>query len=243
MIYKVNILFLFLLFSPLLSFSQDEDSLENQTTYHRELSASLFLHTHGYGVNFRKAKHVSVNQKRVFEIDWCSMNHPKNYVFSTSQISETKRYTYGELNSVSVIRVGYGNQKLLAGKTLRSNVEIRFLYLGGLSLAFLKPVYYELYMPGEELVFAKYNNETKNIIRGGAGYAMGFGESAAMPGVYGKSAVSFEYASKYNYIRALETGFVLDIYYKDVPILAETKNYPYFISFYVGLTYGKKWYR
>ena len=86
-------------------------------------------------------------------------------------------------------------------------------------------------------------NETKNIIRGGAGYAMGFGESAAMPGVYGKSAVSFEYASKYNYIRALETGFVLDIYYKDVPILAETKNYPYFISFYVGLTYGKKWYR
>ena len=98
-------------------------------------------------------------------------------------------------------------------------------------------------MPGEELVFAKYNNETKNIIRGGAGYAMGFGESAAMPGVYGKSAVSFEYASKYNYIRALETGFVLDIYYKDVPILAETKNYPYFISFYVGLTYGKKWYR
>lgn len=243
MIFKVNILFLFLLCLPLLSFSQEEDSLENQTTYHKELSASLFLHTHGYGVNFRKAKHVSVNQKRVFEIDWCSMNHPKNYVFTASQISETKRYTYGELNAVSLIRVGYGHQKLLAGKSLRSNVEIRFLYVGGVSFAFLKPVYFELDYPGDELHYDKFNDASKNYIRGGAGYSMGFSEMTVMPGIYGKTALSFEYASKYNYIRALETGFVFDIYYKDVPILAETKNYPYFISFYVGLTYGKKWYR
>jgi len=243
MIFKVNILFLCFFCLSQASFSQEEDSLENQTTYHKELSGSLFLHTHGCGVNFRKAKHVSVNQKRVFEIDWCTMNHRKNYVFSSSQISETKRFTYGELNAVSIIRAGYGNQKLLAGKTLRSNVEIRFLYLGGLSLPFLKPVYFELDLPGDELGYDKFTSETKNSIRGGAGYWRGFNEMGVMPGIYGKTAVSFEYASKYNYIRALETGFVFDIYYKDVPILAETKNYPYFISFYVGLTYGKKWYR
>ena len=243
MIFKANILFLFLVCLPLLSFSQEEDSLENQTTYHKELSGSLFLHTRGYGANFRKAKHLSVHHKKVFEIDWCTMNHPKNYVFPSSQISETKRYTYGELNAVSLIRVGYGNQKLLAGKTLKSNVDIRFLYLGGLSLAFLKPVYFELDLPGDGLGYDKFTSETKNSISGGAGYWRGFNEMGGMPGIYGKTAVSFEYASKYNYIRALETGFVFDIYYKDVPILAETKNYPYFISFYVGLTYGKKWYR
>ena len=241
--FKVNILFLFLICLPLSGFSQEEDTLENQTTYHREMSGMLFIHTHGYGINYRTAKHISVDKKRFFESDFCSMRHAKNYVIASSQISETRRYTYGELNSVGLLRVGYGKQKLLAGKTLKNNLEIRFLYVGGVSLAFLKPMYYELDLPNDSLAYDKFNASTKDYIAGGAGYGKGFNEISVMPGIYGKLAIGFDYASKYNHIRALETGLVFDIYYKDVPILAETKNYPYFLSFYVGIRYGKKWYR
>lgn len=224
-------------------FSQEEDTLENQTTYHREMSGMLFIHTHGYGINFRKASHISVDKKRFIDVDFCSMRHAKNYVIPSSTISETRRYTYGELNSVGVLRLGYGQQKLLAGKTLRNNIEIRFLYAGGLSLAILKPTYFELDLPNDSVAYDKFNNSTKDYIVGGAGYAKGFSEISVMPGLYGKLSLSFDYSSKYNNIRALETGVVFDIYYKDVPILAETKNYPYFLSFYVGIRYGKKWYR
>ncbi len=203
----------------------------------------LFLHTHGFGANFRKASHLSVSSKRFYEVDFCSMQHAKNYIIPSSQISDSKSYTYGELNSVALLRLGYGKHKLLAGKTLKNNVEIRYLYAAGLSLAILKPVYYELDVTGDSVVYAKFSSSSKNYIKGGAPYGIGLNEISFMPGVYAKTAIGFEYASKYNYIRAIETGLVLDVYYKDVPILAETKNYPFFISFYVGLTYGKKWYR
>jgi len=243
MLQKVNILFILLFSLSLESFSQEEDSLENQLTYHKEWTGMAFLHTHGYGLNVRKGYHVAWDKKRVFEIDFCSMQHAKNYVISASQISNTKSYTYGELNSVAVLRLGYGMQKLLAGKTLRNNVEIRWLYQGGFSLAILKPSYFELDMPGDEVSYARFSNESKNYIKGGAAYGMGFNEISVIPGVYAKTAVAFEYASRYNYIRAVEIGLIIDAYYKDVPILAETKNYPYFVSFYLGFTYGKKWYR
>lgn len=243
MLHKVNILFLVFFSLSLNSFSQEEDSLENQLTYHKEMSGMLFMHTHGYGLNLRKGYHVAWDKKRVFEIDFCSMMHAKNYVISASQISNTKSYTYGELNSVGILRMGYGMQKLLAGKTLKNNVEIRWLYQGGFSLALLKPVYFELDMPGDEVKYARFTNESKNYIKGGASYAMGINELSLIPGIYGKTAFAFEYASKYNYLRALEIGLMIDAYYKVVPILAETKNYPYFVSFYLGFTYGKKWYR
>lgn len=238
---KVKILFLICLSTSLLCYSQVEDTIDNMATYHHELAGQAFIHTGGYGVNMRRGYHITAFKKRIYEMDFAKMHHPKSYRISSSQVSDSKSYVYGELNSVFVLRGGYGKQKLLAGKTKRSNVEIRLVYTAGISLSILKPAYFEIDTSGG--VYEKFSLLHRDKVKGGAPYAMGFNEISLLPGAYGKLAFSFEYGGALDKVRAIETGFCFDLYYKDVPILAETKNYPFFATVYVGLVYGKKWYR
>ena len=243
---KVKILFIICLSTSVFCYSQVEDTVNNMTTFHREFSGQVFLHTGGlylnvFGANLRRGYHVTAMKKRVFEMDLVGMFHPKSYLIPASQVTDSKSYVYGQLNSVTVVRTGYGIQKLLAAKTMKKNVEIRLIYSGGLSLSILKPTYFEVDGGSIYKVYEKFSDQS--IIIGGAPYGMGFYEMSILPGAYGKLALGFEYGAALNKIKAIETGLTFDLYYKNVPILADTKNYPFFASVYVGLVYGKKWYR
>jgi hypothetical protein len=55
--------------------------------------------------------------------------------------------------------------------------------------------------------------------------------------------LNFEYAAERASIRSLEVGVVFDGYYKNVDLLALADNYPVYVSFYLSLQYGGKWYR
>ncbi|MFM7022481.1 MAG: hypothetical protein ACKOXB_05845 [Flavobacteriales bacterium] len=241
---KVKILFILSLCTSVFCYSQVEDTVNNMPTFHRELAGQIFVHTGGYGVNLRRSYHVTAMQKRFFEIDLTGMSHPKSITTPSSQITDSKSFVFGQLNSALLLRAGYGMHKVLAGKTTKSNVEIRLVYAGGLSLCVLKPSYFEIDAPGSnKVVYEKYSQTNKNYIKGGAPFGLGFYEISLLPGAYGKVALSFEYGGSLQRVRAIETGLNLDLYYKAVPLLADTKNYPFFVSVYVGLVYGKKWYR
>jgi len=240
---KVKILFLICLSTSLLCLGQVEDTVVNMVDYHQEMAGQVFLHTSGIGINFRRATHVTAYKKRMLDMDLCTMAHPKSYVIPSSQINNSLSFVYGELNSLLLLRAGYGVQKVIASKSNKSHVEIRMLYAGGLSLCFLKPSYFEIESSGNTKVFEKFTNANKSSIKGGAPFSHGFNELSLMPGAYGKMGLSFEYGGALEKVRAIETGIVVDVYYKDVPILASTKNYPFFVSIYLGVVYGKKWYR
>ncbi|MCX6181463.1 MAG: hypothetical protein NT150_06020 [Bacteroidetes bacterium] len=240
---KAKILFIICVSTSVLCYSQVEDTVNNMPTFHREFAGQAFLHTGGFGINVRRGYHITAFKKRIIELDFAGMSHPKSYLIPSSQVTDSKSYVYGQLNSVFVLRTGYGIQKLLAGKTTKSNVEIRLISTAGLSLAILKPTYFEIEAAGNFKMYEKFPSDPNKVVKGGGPYGMGFSEIFLIPGMYGKMALSFEYGGALNKIKAVETGLCFDLYYKEVPILAETKNYPFFVSVYVGLVYGKKWYR
>ena len=69
-----------------------------------------------------------------------------------------------------------------------------------------------------------------------------------MPGVFGQFGLSFEYGENPTKIRSIETGVSLDLYYQNVPIMADldpsdslNPNNLFFLSFYLSINYGKKW--
>jgi hypothetical protein len=65
-----------------------------------------------------------------------------------------------------------------------------------------------------------------------------------IPGVYVKSGLNFDWASKDERIMGVETGVVVDYFFKDVPIMAEfqnIKNQRAFISLYATILFGKKY--
>ena len=69
------------------------------------------------------------------------MKHPKQIRVINPYYYNARSYVYGKLNHVYMLRIGYGFKKLLNRKPYWGGIELRVLYMGGLSLAFAKPVY------------------------------------------------------------------------------------------------------
>ena len=224
--------------------------------YRYEMSGGILAHSSGFGINFRKGKHLTGYKKRMLEIELVSMKHPKEHK-SFNPSNEAKGYIFGKQNSFSILRGGIGIQKVITSKASKGGVEVRYLYYGGVSLGFLKPVYLEILRednsnpPGIKIVTEKYDPQkhTTGNIYGKAPYTKGLFETRMLPGIYGKFGLSFEYGALDDKIRAIETGVTIDLYYKKAPIMAKidnnvddyNPNKQFFFSFYINILYGNKW--
>lgn len=228
--------------------SEDSDT---EILLKQEASGGLVLHSNGWGFIFRRGTHATAKKKRMWEIEAVSMKHPKEFKSVNPYFENAKGYIYGKQNSLLVLRGGYGHQRVIYHKEDRRNggVEVRYHYYGGASLGLTKPVYLEILIPTNvpfefTLTTEKYNPDEHYIdnIYGKAPFAKGLNEIKVNPGVYLKSGFSFEYASRQDNIRTIEAGVVVDGYYKKIPIMALTENKQVFLSFYVNIQFGAKWY-
>lgn len=222
--------------------------------YRYEMSGGILAHSNGFGANFRKGKHLTGYKKRMLEIELVNMKHPKEYK-SFNPSNEAKGYIFGKQNSLVILRTGAGIQKVITSKANRGGVEVRYLYYGGASIGFLKPVYLEILreIPNStdfNIVREKYDPQKHNTgnIFGRAPFTLGLTEMSILPGIYGKFGLNFEYGVTDDKIRAIETGVTFDLYYKKAPIMAKIDNADdydpnkqFFISFYINILYGNKW--
>ena len=103
---------------------------------------------------------------------------------------------------------------------------------------------------GYDIVTEKYDPQkhTTGNIYGKAPYTKGLFEMRLLPGIYGKFGLNFEYGALDDKIRAIETGVIIDLYYKKAPIMAKIDNVDgydpnkqFFFSFYINILYGNKW--
>jgi len=219
--------------------------------YRKDVEGAVVIHSQGFGLNYRRGTHVNGINRKFIEVELVTMNDPKETKTYNSTYPNSKGFYYGELNSVLVLRAGVGYQKVLFGKAERErkSVEIRYSVFVGPSLAFAKPIYLEIIQsssnPGEfQLTTERYDPSVHNLsnIYDKASYLTGVSQTKIYPGAYAKFALSVEYSDRHNNVRAIETGVVIDGYPKAVPIMATEKNYPYFLTLYIDLIIGKKWY-
>ncbi|MFH1320803.1 MAG: hypothetical protein ABII90_09150 [Bacteroidota bacterium] len=227
--------------------------------YRYEMGGGIIAHSTGFGINFRKGKHITGFKKKMWEIELVNMKHPKEYK-SYHSSDNGKGYFYGKQNSFAVLRPGIGIQKVICSKTGDRGVEVRYLYFGGPSIGLLKPVYLEIRkedpISGDFYVIEKYDPQKHREpdIYGKAPYFKGITEMKIVPGIYGKFGLNFDYSDLDNKIRAIETGITIDLFYNwrekggKVPIMAKidstddfNPNKAYFLSFYINILYGNKW--
>lgn len=237
-------------FTP--SISQNDDA---QLLYRNEQVFGILVHSSGWGLNYRRGKHITGFKKRTIETEIVGMKHPKEIKTELSDFGTGRGYFYGKMNVITVVRGGYGYHKVISGKSDRRGVELRLVTLAGPTFAFAKPIYLEIWYPdnnnpGSQRVVEKYDpsnpyhvpyNNLYGII-GKAGYFTGFSEMKIYPGVFFKLGLSFEHSSLDEDIKLLETGVVADAFYKTVPIMANTKNNQVFLNFYINVMFGKKWF-
>jgi len=229
----------------------DQTRLDNgedvNVLYRNEASFGVLMHSAGgFGIAYRRGVFVTAKRKKMFEIEASNFKHPKEVKSVNAYYANSKGFIYGKLNSILLIRPGVGYQNVIFQKTDKKSVEIRYSYFIGTTLAFAKPVYLEIKkgptstIPSTE----RYNPEIhkQEDIYGKAPFFTGIGKTIIYPAAYAKLALSFEYADRYNALKAIETGVIVDVYPKALPIMAFNKKQQVYFSLYLKMIWGKKWF-
>lgn len=241
---------LFIMAGSRLAFSQQEepegyDSIADRVLLKKEMTGGITIHTLGMGANFRRGVNKTYFNSRIFEVEVVSMKHPKQVRLINPYYYNAKSFVYGKLNHVYMLRAGYGFKKLLNRKPYWGGIELRALYMGGVSIAFAKPVY--LVFWDETITYKKvekynpdnpYHNE--EYIYGRAPFTEGLNEIKVYPGVYLKGGLNFEFGKLNSKIRALEVGAVAEFFPVAIPIMAYNPAVNLFFNFYLNFSFGKR---
>jgi len=217
----------------------------NKAGFRKAVYGGAILHTQGIGLSLYFSKFKTVDIKTLYSFDFVNMKHPKE-VKTFGVIDENaKGYVYGKLNSLYVLRAGYGKKKILHEKLREQAVEIGYLWIVGPSIGLAKPVYLEVFNSvGEIPQIERYDPEkhSQDDIYGRGPSSRGVSEMKIHPGAFLKLGVVFEYSAYRSSIRAIEVGGILDAYPTRIPIMTNTKNNFLYPTLYINLLIGKKYF-
>lgn len=225
-------------------FSQGEISEQPRIFYRNEKSLGILVNTNGYGVSGRYANRINARKKTIWELDFVGIKHPKEYRYS-NPYNSNKTFVFGKLNCFFNLRVGYGKQKEMFRKVDKGGIAIRRYFNFGPTLGILKPIYYEVLEPTSDpyqynLVTEKFvTHLNQQYIYGRASFFKGFDEISVVPGIYGRFGLSFEYSKSDIKIHALETGVILDLFPKKIPIMDTEENDFYFLALFISYRFGR----
>ncbi len=245
----VPLLFLVFFAISFSGFSQGEIDKQDKVFFRNERSWSGSLNSNGWGLNYRYAKRLTAFSSLVFDVDFASIRHPKEIKSQSPYKGGWGRsYVFGKTNEAFSIRGGTGYQKELFKKFDQGGISVRFFSGGGLSLAWLKPVYYQKvtgYNPNtmeltyESSLFDPDYMQSVYDILDKESFFKGMNESKFLPGVFARAGLCFEYSAEDRLIHALEGGVQFEGFLKKLPILAIEDNQQFFITLFVTYRFGK----
>lgn len=222
-----------------------------------ELSGGLRLNSDGYSIfidkgflrggdEFGSENRDRFFQVRVIELEFSEIKHSKemssNPIIAGNSFPAGS-YTLGKINNFYQLKLGVGNRKLIAGKPDPETISIHWVYMGGFSAGLLKPYYLQIYGLGE----VKYSDEIEysfispELISGKASFSKGLNEIQFLPGIFLKTGMHFDFASRKNWVSGLEVGVNGSIYTQKVQQMVAQKPEQYFLNLYISLQFGKKW--
>lgn len=230
--------------------AQDQAAVdEPQIIYDRQFTGGFSLHSQGFGGFAQMGKYRGVKKIVLLNLDVLIMKHEKEVKSYNPVYDDSRSYVYGKMNNFYVIRPMIGKRKVLTMKERKSGVQVAYTYLFGPSLGITKPVYLEIGYPAipyDYLSVEKYDPERHffDDIYGRASGLRGLDELSLIPGATFKFGLDFEYANVRDRLKGISVGAVLDVYPRQVPIMAEDyveSNRQYFLTFYLNLFFGRKY--
>jgi TM2 domain-containing membrane protein YozV len=249
-ILKRTIYTILFIFGFIIASAQDEiiiDTSKNIILL-REASGGIMLHTQGWGLRFSKGYNKTEFRKRMLVFEFLEMQSPKQIRTINPYFTNSKSYVYGKLNAVYMLRGTYGIHRLLNRKPYWGGVELRFLYMGGVTLGFTKPIYLYILEPSPQfyeytIVEEKYdpNRHYVDNIYGRASFTKGFDEIGFYPGIHTKIGLDFDFGVYRSKVKSLEAGVIIDVFPRAVPIMAFNDPDYYFLTFYFSFNFGKRY--
>jgi hypothetical protein len=251
---KITLLFTLLLLALTTIWGQKKPSKDLRgVIYDQEKVLDARLHTHGWAANVQFGKLKTYYRTQYYGFGLGELRHFKETGSSTdfstlTQSSGFRRYTYGKQNYAYTVRGIMGAKRYFTEKAEKKGVAVGVNYSGGVSMGMMIPYYLEVstaIRDGNTRVI-KYTPETAALftdrlrIRGKGGFFKGITETSVVPGIYGQAGVHLDWGAFDEFLRAVEVGVQLDVFYKKLPIMISEQNKPYFLNFYASLQLGKR---
>ena len=232
--------------------------------YNREFTVDLKLHTSGFSIGANIAQLKTYYLTRFINFEIGELKHPKevrqNFDVQPNLGGRVSRsFIFGKQNNFWVIRGGLGEKRYFSEKAKRKGLAIGVSYSGGPSIGLLKPYYLQFVNfadPGSPVFttssekFSEDNADkflNVNQIFGASGFREGLGEIQLQPGAHVKGALHFDWGAFDEFVKAIEAGIMVDLYFKKIPIMVEspqienTENQPLFINLFLNFQFGKRW--
>jgi len=238
-------LFLFLVLTSA-CFAQDNEEVD--VLYSHQLFGGINLHTQGGGAFMNFSKFQDAFHLTNFGLEVVFLKHEKEIRSFNPVYEDSKSYVVGKANSFFIVRPSIGREKILTKKLRKSGVQVGYSYSFGPSIGLTKPIYLEIGYPSipyDYLVVERYNPDEhfSNNIFGRASGLKGFNKMKLHPGGFVKFAMNIEYSNEKSRLKGVEVGAVLDVFLKDVPIMAEqlAQNNQFFLNGFVNIYIGKRY--
>jgi hypothetical protein len=225
--------------------------------YAHEFSGGIKIHTNGFSLNLTKGwiKNIYTTHLVQAEYQYFINYRDKRVATNPSYVQGGRKYYYGLQNRFHALRFSYGFERALADKADRNGVRLSFIGFAGLSLGLLKPYYLEMVKYRDSITGdyvtenVKYNGGgaddrfmSQDSIYQAAPFYKGMGQIVPTVGGHIKAGLSFDWGSMDKFVKALEAGVMLDVYYRKVPIYVNSQSNSLFsASLYLGFRFGKRW--
>ncbi|MDP4664175.1 MAG: hypothetical protein NWQ55_08400 [Salibacteraceae bacterium] len=217
--------------------------IEKRAFYRSHNVYGGYLHTAGLGAYYRRGWRQTAFSNKILNIEILNIRHPKEFKRNSIGSQNVRSYYFGKINSVAFIRTSFGWEKTLFDKEVEKGVRVSYHFLFGGTLGLVKPVYVIIDprdSSGERIErydFAKHENA---LIKGRAPFMQGVTEISPRLGIHIKYGLTFEFSKDDERIKALETGVTFDGFIREIPIMAETYNNRFFLTFYLSYHFGKR---
>ena len=219
-------------------YGQGSIDSENKILIRNEQTFYFVLNSNGWGGGFTKGKMVNIYRKKIYTAELVIIKDAKELKINPYN-PEYNRFVYGKSNVFFNLRLSYGNLINLYQKKDKNGIEVRWFYNIGPAIGILKPVYYVTNINPYKTDRFSSSLHTITSIYGGAPFMQGFGELSIVPGAFAKVGGSFEFSKKDALVNAIEGGVSLDIFAKNINIMANDKNKFYFLAIFISYRFGK----
>ena len=223
------------------------DSADVSFANRNENSFAILLNSNGYGFNYHYGKRLDGFRRALFSVDFAEVKHPKEVkVVNPYFNNSSKKFVFGKLNEVYLLRLSYGKFKILYDKFGKGGISVNRFWQAGLSAAFVKPVYYLVLYPTSDpnlkiLREEKFNYNMHRVtdIYSKANFMDHIGETKILPGIFLRYGFSFDFSDSEYKVNSLECGVQADVYAEKIQIMAGSEGTYYFFSLFIAYRYGK----
>lgn len=225
--------------------NDDDKPIDERIIYSHQNAFKIGIHSQGFGAGFKLGRIKSINVTNNWEAEVVSLLSLKEIKTMNLSQYNSRPFVYGKLNSVFVLRFGYGQERRIFGKPYWGGIETRWTYEVGASLALSKPYYYYVvtYQPSGSGYYEKIEERTfqKDLdIIGRAPFTKGLIETRLSPGIHASAGLSFEVGKSRTRVQAIQVDVKGEFFPLGVSIMDSERGRMFYLTFMLSYNWGSR---